>query len=299
MQNISINQIDVSDRRFCISYPVLDDELLLSVGKIGIIEPLIILARQPYTIVTGFKRLEAALKLGFTAIPCISIGMDGKNALLAAIHSNLGRKMNIVEKANCVDKMFIMGFPEETISETMAMLSLEFYDRVVERMRTLANADDSLKDFILKKSLSMQNIEALLRFSPNERDIIVEILNTVHTTESMMREILQMLSIIKLKNSDVDFSLMAGADNAYELKKRLKHIVNPILSTLEAELGDIKSRCALPPGIDIKVDPFFEKEYIDILIRAKHPDEIRTALSKIESLLDAGHIRSIFELTNY
>lgn len=296
MQIIPITRINVSDKRFCISYPLEDGILLASIKKIGIIQPPILLAPPPYTIVAGFKRLEAALRLGLTHIPCIIVNMDEKDALLRSIHDNMGRALNIIEKANCIEKMLHMVFSTEEVYDVMTLLSLSRHEKITGRLRDIAGSDETMKNFILKKDLSMQNIETLLRFTSEEKDHIIEILTPLHTTESTIREILRMLHLIKVRNGAIDFSIMVGADDAYDLKTRLKNLTYPILSSLEKGLKDIKIKCALPPNIDIKVDPFFEKEYIDILIRAKNPDEIREALLKLNGVFDAGHIRSIFGL---
>jgi ParB/RepB/Spo0J family partition protein len=296
MQTIPITQINVNDKRFCISYPLEDDILLASIKKIGIIQPLILLAQSPYIVVTGFKRLEAALSLGLANIPCIIVNIDEKDALLRSIHDNTGRLLNIIEKAYCIEKMLHTGFSKEETYEIMTLLSLNRHEKIIERLRDIANADETMKNFILEKNLSMQNVESLLRFTPEEKNRIIEMLIPVHTTESVMREILRMFHIIKVKNGAINFSIMVGADNVYELKTRLKNLTHPILSSLEKGLKDIKLKCALPPNIDIKVDPFFEKEYIDILIRAKNPDEIREALIKLTGVLDVGYIGSIFGL---
>lgn len=299
MQNISIEQINAHDRRFCISYPLKDNELLASIGKVGVIQPLLIFGRRPYTVISGFRRLEAAQELGFADIPCIILDMDEKKAMLSSIHSNLCRTLNIIEKAYCVDKMFAMGFSREEISDVMAIVSLGFHEKIIKRMRDLANADNAVKDFVMKKNLTMQNVESLLRFADYEISGIIDLLSPIHITESMIREILRMLSILKLKNGDIDFSVIKGVDNPYDLKKRLKYSINPILSGLEKDLSEIKDKCALPSEIDIKVDPFFEKEYIDIHIRANNTEEVGRALLKINRILDAGYIRSIFGLTTY
>jgi len=296
MQIIPITLINVSDKRFCISYPLEDGILLASIKKIGIIQPLIILAPPSYTIVTGFKRLEAALRLGLTDIPCIVVNITGKDALLRSIHDNIGRVLNIIEKANCIGKMLHMVFSTEEVYDVMTLLSLSRHEKIKVRLRDIANSDETMKSFILKKDLSMQNIETLLRFTSEEKDYIIEILTPLRTTESIVREILQMFHLIKVRKGTIDFSAIIGADDIYGLKARLKNLTYPILSSLEKGLKDIKIKCALPPDIDIKVDPFFEKEYIDILIRAKNPDEIREALLKLNGVLDAGYIRSIFGL---
>ncbi len=296
MQTIPITLINISDKRFCISYPLEDGILLASIKKIGIIQPPILLAPTPYTIITGFKRLEAALSLGLTDISCIIVDIPGKDALLRAIHDNMGRALNIIEKANCIEKMLHMAFSAEEVYDVMTLLSLSRHEKITGRLRDIASSDETMKCFILNKALSMQNIETLLRFTSEEKDHIIKILTPLHTTESTVREILQMLHLIKVRKGAIDFPAITGTYDVYGLKARLKTLTYPILSSLEKGLKDIKIKCALPPNIDIKVDPFFEKEYIDILIRAKNPDEIRAALLKLKEVFDAGYIRSMFGL---
>jgi hydroxylamine reductase (hybrid-cluster protein) len=62
-------------------------------------------------------------------------------------------------------------------------------------------------------------------------------------------------------------------------------------------LKEIRNAMALPPGLDIRVDPFFEQEYIDIIVKTGSEDDVEAALGKISELVAAGHIRRIFELT--
>ena len=121
----------------------------------------------------------------------------------------------------------------------------------------------------------MKSVESMMRFDTDERAHIIDILAPIHTTESLTREILEILNIIKIRTDNIDFDT---------------------ITSLEDRLKEIKLRCSLPPDIDIKVDPFFEKEYIDILIRAKTNEDIRDAIEKLGNILDNGYAGSIFEL---
>ncbi len=296
-KTIPIDLIDVLDRRFCISYPLHDEALLSSVREIGIIQPVMLLDTTPYVVATGFKRIVSAGQLGLTEIPCVVVNISEKDALLYAIHDNINRGLNIIEKSHCIEKMVRGGFAPKEIHAIMALLSLNIYEKIIDRLIAVANAEEVVKTFILLKNLSMKNIESLLRFNVEERAQIIDILTSLHTTESLVREILETLHIIKIKTGRIDFASIKETSGPEELRKKLKTMTHPILSSLEEKLREIKLLCSLPPGIDIKVDPFFEKEYIDILIRAKTEEEIKGALEKLSSVLGRGYIRSIFELT--
>ena len=110
METVEIDKIHVNDRSFCVSYPLEDDLLLTSVAKFGVLVPIGLLRRDEPVIVTGFKRLEAARRLGIRELPYVFLDVSERRALLTAIHDNITRPLNTVEKALCIDKMLTAGF---------------------------------------------------------------------------------------------------------------------------------------------------------------------------------------------
>jgi hypothetical protein len=292
-----LRKINVRDNRFRISYPAHDERLLSSIKKVGIIQPVVLLDGPSFTVVTGFRRVEAAKKLGLKEIPAVTAKLSEKEGLLFAIHDNAHRGLNIIEKAHALDKMVHMGFSESEIYEIMALFSLGPHEKVFAHFLSIARTEEPLKHFIIEHALSMKNIEYMLWFEREERKKIMTALGSTRLTESYLREILEMLHLMKIKKGRFVSGVLKYAGNAQELRARLKRITHPRLSSLEKKLEAIRKASALPPALDIRVDPFFEKEYIDITIRAKSEKEIKELLEKLDEVLQKGHIRSILELT--
>jgi ParB-like chromosome segregation protein Spo0J len=297
MKTIDIDKININDRRFCISYPLEDNALISSIKKVGIIQPVMLLDTTPYIVVTGFKRVSAAMQAGFTKIPSVIVDVSEKDALLYTIHDNIKRGLNLVEKAHGIERMLHSGFTVDEIFETMTLLSLDPHEKILERLTAVANMEDSFKAFITARGIAMKQVEVLMHFNTEERTYIIDILTAIRTTESFIREILELFILIKIKRGGIDFDSIKNMQDAQELKKSLKIITNPILISLEEKLKEIKLKCAIPPDIDIKVDPFFEKGYIDMVIRAKTEDKAKEAIEKLSNILDKGYIRNILELT--
>lgn len=297
MKTIPLNNIDTDDRRFCISYPLEDKTLAESIGEIGIVQPLILLDASPLIVITGFKRIMSAKKLGLTNIPAIIKKARADEALLLSIHDNLGRGLNAVEKAHALEKMVSADFPRQKIFGIMELLSLKPHEKVLGNFVALANGERPLKDFIVWHGASMKNIEYLLKFDARERKGIISLLSPLHITDSLLREILEMLILIRIRKGAVDLRGLRAPRDGRDLKARLKKKNYPLLSSMEKRLSAVKQSCALPPHIDIKIDPFFEKEYIDILLKIKSEDDLRAAMEKLNAILEDGYIRSILELT--
>jgi hypothetical protein len=297
METVNIDRININDRRFCISYPLRDEALLSSIKKVGLLEPVTVLDVTPHIVVAGFKRIYAAIEVGLTEIPALIVNISERQALLYSIHGNIWRGVNVVEKAHIIERMLHFGFSVADVYEAMVLLALDPHQKIIERLIALSNTGGVLKDFVLAKSLSMKNVESLMWFDAGERTQIISILTSIRTTESFMREILELLSLVKIKKGAIDFSAIEDLSDPQDLKKRLKKLTSPMLSSLEQKLREAMGRCSLPPNLDIKVDPFFEKGYIDILIRAKTDREVKDALEKLGVILDKGCIGSILELT--
>ena len=105
MNKIPIDQINTHYRKFCITYPLEDAALYASIQKIGIIQPVMVLNTSPFIVITGFKRLAIAQQLGFQEISCIPVDISERKSLLYAIHDNIQRGLNIVEKAHALERM--------------------------------------------------------------------------------------------------------------------------------------------------------------------------------------------------
>ncbi len=298
IEMVSTKDIDEAGSPFALSYPGGPGErLLASIERVGIIEPLILLQRESPVLVCGFRRLAAARLLGMEEVPArVLIGSD-REALLTAIHGNLDRGHTTVEKALCLSKMDEMGCTHQEMLQTMVLLSLEPHEKVLATMTRLGRSTEVVKHFVALRSLSLKSIELLLNFEEPHRSAIADLLTGLRTTESLVREILELFLLMRARKVPIDVEQYRGIGAAGFLKAALKAVTSPMRAGLEQKLSALKAECRLPPGLDIRVDPFFEKEYIDILVHFRSESEGRALVEKLLQLFGKGHIEGILELT--
>src|SRR5208337_3568890 len=141
-------------------------------------------------------------------------------------------------------------------------------------------------------------VEQLLWFDPRERALLMRLIDPLNASVGSVRELLQLLMLLKVKQGSIALHELDGAEDMETLRRRVKLRTHPILSALEGRLGAMLAASALPPHIKVRVDPAFEKESIDIVIRARNNGEVEEALGKVEALFKQGLFRSIFELTH-
>ena len=222
MQTIEIDRIDRADTRFCVSFPLEDPVLLRSITSFGIRMPLLVLDTRPYVVVTGFKRLEAAYRLGLRSVACSIRNMNEKDALLAALNDNITRPLNIVEGASALDKMSRLGFSTEEIYTMMKLLGYEPHEKLLGNLLEIARTDSPTKDFLVRHRANMTHIELLLGFESTERSAIIAFLTNMHVTSSQLREILQLFLLVKLKEGKISFETPASPLNLIPQRVRRK-----------------------------------------------------------------------------
>ncbi len=295
---VRLKDIRLPDPGSSISYPLIDDGLFDSIKAVGVVEPVVLAGTPPYSIVSGARRVKAAGKLGIKEIPAvISEDLSEKNRLLYAVHSNLGRGLNTVEKAHVLRQAVRTGLDSDEIRRIMVLIALSPHDKILSTYLSIAESDETTKTFIITRNLSMKSIDYLMKFDPGERKRIIKGLIPMYLTESLIREILEMLHLLKIKKGVPGDKYLKKAENSQDLKVRMKKQLNPKLTSLEKRLKTIRKAMALPPNMDIRVDPFFEKEYIDIVIRAKDEQQVMASLTRLTQIIAKGQVGSVLELT--
>jgi hypothetical protein len=298
METVALDRISRTDTRFCVSYPLEDPVLFASITAFGIRMPLLLLDTTPYTVVAGFKRLDAAHRLGLSVVPCCISRMNEKDAVLTAITDNIKRPLNMVERALGLDKLAQSGFSRDAMYGMMKLFGYEPHEKILQNFLALAHADHETKRFIVEHAANMTIVELLFAFENGDRNGIVRLLTAMHPTFSQLREILQYLLLVKVKEGELPWDKLRAVFTADQLKLSLKKRTHPILSTLEDRLKEIRTKAGLPPQITLTVDPFFERESIDITIRARRSEDVEEAILTLDRLVKDGWVRGILELTD-
>ena len=298
MNTIGIDQVDARDRTCCISYPLEDDLLASSIARFGILVPLGLINREPPIMVTGFKRFEAAKRLAISKVPYVFLDIDERRALLTSISDNLKRPLNTIEKACCVEKMDALGFPKEEIYEMARLIGLPAREQTLESARAMKSMGEGAKALVARQNLPLPAVDELLLLDTQEVARVVRLVDPFRSTTSLLREVLRLLVLVKTKKGRIDFEELENSKDMEALRQSLKRATHPLLSRMAERLGKIREASALPPHIRIQVDPVFEKESIDIQVRARDEAEVAEALKKLEALSKKGLFRSIFDLTH-
>ena len=134
-----------------------------SIQASGIIEPLAVRRLQGggYALITGERRLRAALRAGLRRVPCIVHKTDEETAALYAVTENLQRsRLNAFEEAESIN--------EYGLSQSEAAARLGIAQSTLSNKLRLLRLSDGVQSRIISSGLSERYARALLRL-PEER----------------------------------------------------------------------------------------------------------------------------------
>ncbi len=172
------------------------DELADSIRKHGLLQPLLVRARQDgeagYQLIAGERRWRAAQQVGMETVPCRVIEFGDRQASEAALEENLKREdLNVLEKARAF-KDYLDRFGG-TIEELARQLSMSRAN--VSNMMRMLELPESVQKLLREDRITGGHAKAILPLSEAQqfelaKQIELEQLS-VRRTEEIVREMLK------------------------------------------------------------------------------------------------------------
>lgn len=138
------------------------DALADSIRNNGIIQPLVVRknSNDEYELISGERRLRAAVKVGLETVPCVLMSVSDNDSALFAIIENIQRdNLNYFEEAESISRLVNdYSMTQEEISKKLGKSQSYLSNKL-----RLLRLSDELRSVILENSLSERHARALLR----------------------------------------------------------------------------------------------------------------------------------------
>ena len=212
------------------------EELKNSIKERGIIQPLIVRKSDDqddkYELIAGERRWQAAQSAGFHEVPVIIIEADNLKSLELAIIENVQRKdLNPIEEAESYNNLITnFGYDHEKVSQfigksrshvsnSIRLLSLP--EKILDLIRNnkisqghakvLIGLENALflADKIIKKKLSVRQLESLVRVFKNEanKSFKSKDINIIATENDLSQKIGMRVFVYNKKNNSGTLSI--------------------------------------------------------------------------------------------
>ncbi|NPV82142.1 MAG: ParB N-terminal domain-containing protein [Candidatus Aminicenantes bacterium] len=313
---IKLSDLNLEDRRFRFTLNPVDQRLLRSVGAIGVLQPVIITARQDrQVLVDGWRRVEAARSCGLEELPALEIAenIGDLAVLLVAFFENYAKRpFSLAEKSLAIRKFydFRLG-ADEIIERFLPLLELPPERRMLELMLEVSLLGERFLEVIHRRDWKPVTVELLLGFPEAERAWLLSLIEKL--TRNQQREIIENFYLLKRKTgkcledlareeklAGLTGRLLKGEISAADrLLAALREENSPLLSGLHRAIEAEVRTLGLPPKVRLDYDRALEETILRISLEAGEVTDLKEALQSLSETLEKKEWRRLFQLLHY
>ncbi len=312
IERIALEEIDLHDQRFRFSYYFDLGSLFVSVQKIGLVYPPLVVKREgpKYVLVSGWKRIHACLKLSLKHLPVLILNEDDDSrAFLISFYENMTtRKFDLLEKAEIL--RLLIGFIKDEkiiIRSFLPHLEIPSTHSHLDAYLEIARLHPRWKEMIFKKKMAFSSVELLLLFMPDEREQLFPLLEPLNMnkqkriledlhdlsrrSQQPLQKILHKPEIRSLLN-DKNLSPLQKAENVRSWAKKKRY---PLLSTWEDSFRSSMKKAQLLPDVTYDPTSLFEDGEFSVTFDIKSKDSFLRKIAKLQELISDEELFRMFE----
>jgi len=311
MRKILLEDIELKDQRFRISFFCSLDLLSQSIQVVGLIYPPVVTLRNGFMVpVTGWKRILSCKQLSMSPIPVfVSKEADDLKSFKLAIFENLTtREFDLIERAEIVSRLKKFGEAEEKIIEKyLPLLRIPPTYYYYDLYKKISRMSKEEKYILNQKKMAVAVVEHLVKFSPKERQLFFPLL--VFLSQNKQKELLETAREISFKRdiplSEIfrseeiksvlhseNLSPIQKADRIRELLKKKRF---PLLSAREKSFEFSKKKLNWPKDIDLSPTPYYEDNMVHIKFSFSGHKDYLKKISNLRSMAEKDEFAALLK----
>ena len=310
--DVSLDDINLEDERFRFSYHFDIEKLLISIKKIGLISPLLIVKRDdsPYVIFSGWKRVSACLELSLKHVPAFFFEEeDDCRVFLLSLYENWAiRNFNILEKAEILLKLNdFIGDEKKIVKELFPFLdipaNLSYFDLYLK----IALLDSTWKKFIFQKKIPLRSAHLLAEFTLEDRERLLPLVLALNVNK--LKQFIEDLYEISQKTGDSLKTMFSTpeilsvfrSDNLSSLQKadKVRSLVRtkryPTLTSWKKSFDTSIKKAQLSKEVDFNSNSFFEDGEFSVTFSIHDKKAFQKRLAKLQKLAADEDLFSLFK----
>jgi hypothetical protein len=310
--DVSMDDLDLMDDRFRFSYHFDLEKLRISIKKIGLISPILVVKREgiPYVVLSGWKRVSACLELSLASIPAFLIEEeDDCRAFLLSLYENwASRNFNILERAEILLKL--NGFIQDErkiVREFFPLLDIPANLSYFDIFLKIALLDPSWKKVIFQKKMPLQLAQLLTEFTPDDRERLLPLILSLNMNK--LKQFIEDLHELSKKTGESLRALLSTpeilsvsqSDNLSSLQKseKIRSLVRtkryPTLSFWKKSFETSIKKAQLSKDVAFDSASFFEDGQFSVNFSLHDKEAFQKRLAKLQELGADEDLFSLFK----
>lgn len=300
---IPLADIDPRDERFRITTRRDSDDLILSIGRIGLqAEPLVLPGASGFVIVSGFRRIAACRGLGWDAIRAQVLHEASPYgcALKAIAANSLERPLNLIEISRALRLLDQYAPDGQAPPEDTAALGLPTHAGMAARLKTLCRLPAQVQDAVLEEAVSFAMAYEIGRMEERLAVALARLFRELKTSLNKQREIVTLVAEIARREgidplsvlSEERLSRLLDAQDldrnqkTQRIRKLLRQRRFPALVAAEERFHSRRQRLALGENLQLAPPRDFEGTRFTLTLNFESLEEVRRLREKLDELVD-------------
>lgn len=301
---IGVPDIDQAGDAFRITTAPLDEALLHSIGRIGLLNrPLLIPRKGRFTVVCGFRRIAALKTLGRKRIHARLLPEEtpDRRCLEIAIADNGSQRLlNVIEMARAVHGLSLFCGPEERDTAISAALNLGPNAGMLKKLRAIHTLPEWMKNAILNGRLDFAVASEISAFDHGDLRAMTVYFNTLNLSLSKQREFVTLVTEISKREAIsvqgildepalkaiLDDPEMEGNQKGGKIRSFLKKRRYPILVQAEERYAGLVRNLKLAPDTSLSPPKDFEGSTFSLTLRFNSIEALAEKRRDVDRLIE-------------
>lgn len=312
LRQVRLADIDKGDALFRISRPSDLDDLRESIRIAGCVSlPVLRVSATGYTVISGFRRIEAMAALNMDACSAIvhPRTLDDFSAACMAIADNaLSRPLHVMEQARALALLQRSGADEERLSAVAPGLGLPGHPGHLRQLLALCGCPDFIREAVSGDVVALPMALALADLDEKDARFFVSLFAGLNAGLNRQRNLFTLFFEIA-KREACGVADVAGNeeiagilnDDECEKPRKLKLLEDwlnrrryPERSRAVSGFRQAVAALNLPGGMTVSCPDNFESGALEVRMACRDADQLALQKNALEALIKAPGFKALF-----
>jgi ParB family chromosome partitioning protein len=312
-KNVNLSRIDFSDDAFRITTEKQLDDLVHSINHVGILHlPLLLKKKASYTIIYGFRRVEACRRLNWSKLNAMVLGSDTMrlNCIKYAIADNaFQRPLNLIEKSRSIEMLSDFIKDSEMLSEELSILGLSEHPSMIKKLKGICHLPELLQKSILSNTISLTMVLELAEMSWDDAIGFTRLFNTLKLSFNKQREIVTLAKEIAIREDKSIIEVIEEANlkkilvdddldknqKARNIRIYLKQRRFPNIAIIEKSYEKYRQKLNLERGFKLIPPTNFEGQTYTLQLSFNNMTQLKSLKNAFDALMENPHLKKIVD----
>lgn len=308
VRSVRLSRIDTTDQTFRITTTSDSADLVLSIRRVGLLQPpLLVPNGNAFSVVYGFRRIAACRSIPLThmAARIDAHRLPGiQHAQLAIADNACQRQLNVVEQSRALALLRRFTTDSAVLSAAAESVGLPGSQTAIDRLSPIADMPETLQMAIVRGSIALPVAMSISKLQPGDAVVMADLLNRINTGLNNQRELLELIvemAIIQempisrfLEQKEIATILDADASPWPQRVQRLRQVLKkrryPELSKAEDAFHQAIDAINVNSAIQLQPPRFFEGKSFRLTLTTHSRRHLKSLLPDLEKIASHPHI---------